>query len=166
MRCKSALTQTLAMVALLLVCSACGYQQPSSAPASPDTRAADENAIRAQALEWAKAAAAKDLEKTLSFYADDAAMFPPNVPIAATKEARRQLWSAFMATPGYALEIKTSKVEAARSGDLAYETGVYSLTLNDKKGKPATTNGKYVVVWKKQADSGWKAVADIFNADQ
>src|SRR5712691_6551412 len=105
------------MVALLMACSACGYQQkPSSAPAPPDTRAADGNAIRAQALEWAKAAAAKDLEKTLSFYADDAAMFPPNVPIAATKEARRQLWSAFMATPGYALEIKTSKVEAARSG--------------------------------------------------
>jgi len=168
MRRKSASIQTLAVVALLMVCSACGYQQkPSSAPAPPeDTRAADESAIRAQALEWAKAAAAKDLEKTLSFYADDAAMFPPNVPIAATKEARRQLWSAFMATPGYALEIKTSKVEAARSGDLAYETGVYSLTLNDKKGKPATTNGKYVVVWKKQADSGWKAVADIFNADQ
>src|SRR3989449_11698680 len=98
MRRKSASTQTLAGVALLMVCSACGYQQkPSSAPAPPeDTRAADESAIPAQALEGAEAAAARDLEKTLSFYADDAAMFSPNVPIAATTEARRQLWSAFM----------------------------------------------------------------------
>src|SRR5437879_11807362 len=112
MRRKSASTQTLAVVALLMVCSACGYQQkPSSAPAPPeDTRAADESAIRAQALEWAKAAAANDLEKTLSFYADDAAMFPPNVPIPCTKEARRQLCSTVMAAPGYALVSNLSKV--------------------------------------------------------
>jgi ketosteroid isomerase-like protein len=28
-----------------------------------------------------------------------------------------------------------------------------------------TEKGKYVTVYKKQADGGWKAVADIFNAD-
>jgi len=155
---------TLAL-ALLLLASAC-TQQPKPAAAPPDTRPADEKAIRALVADWATAAAAKDLEKTLSFYADDASMFPTNAPIASTKEARRQVWAAFMATPGYALAFGTTKVEAAKSSDLAYDTGTYSLTLNDKKGKPVTTKGKYVVVWKKDASGAWKVAADIFNADQ
>jgi ketosteroid isomerase-like protein len=32
-----------------------------------------------------------------------------------------------------------------------------------KKGKVADEKGKYVVVWKKQANGSWKAVADIDN---
>ncbi|MGH9863540.1 MAG: YybH family protein, partial [Candidatus Acidiferrales bacterium] len=59
----------------------------------------------------------------------------------------------------------STKVEVARSGDIAYELGTFELTGNDAKGKPQTTKGKYVVVRKKQAGS-WKAAADIFNADQ
>jgi len=70
-----------------------------------------------------------------------------------------------MASPGFALKFASTKIEVARSGDLAYEIGTYELTGNDAKGRPQTAKGKYVVVWKKQAGS-WKAAADIFNADQ
>ena len=97
----------------LIGCSAaCSYQQKQPAP---DTRAADERAIRAAAAEWAKVAAAKDLEKTLSFYAEDASMFPPNAPIATGKDQRRQVWSQFMALPGYGLKLETTRVEASKS---------------------------------------------------
>lgn len=129
-------------------------------------RAADERAIRALALDWAKAATEKDLDKTLSFYADDASAYPPNAAIATGKEARRKLWKDSFAIPGFALSIVTTKVEVARTGDLGYETGSFHLTTNDKNGKPIVTPGKYVVVWKKQADGTWKAVADIWNADK
>jgi ketosteroid isomerase-like protein len=40
------------------------------------------------------------------------------------------------------------------------------LTKNDAGGKPVTTKGKYVVVWKKQADGKWKVIEDIDNPDQ
>ncbi|HTA95878.1 MAG TPA: DUF4440 domain-containing protein, partial [Verrucomicrobiae bacterium] len=59
-----------------------------------------------------------------------------------------------------------SKVEVARSGDLAYDTGAYSFTRNDASGKPVTATGKYLVVWKKQADGKWKVIQDIDNRDQ
>ena len=155
----------IVLVALSALTIACGYQQkPAAQP--PDTRAADENAIRAAVVEWDKAAAAKDLEKTLSFYAPDAMMFPPGMPMLTAAEKRREGWSQMMALPGYALNFSTTKVEVARSGDIAYETGTYEFTTNDKKGKPSTAKGKYVVVWKKQADGQWKAGADIWNADQ
>lgn len=62
--------------------------------------------------------------------------------------------------PGFALTFTPSKIEVSRFGDLAYETGEYAMTLNDKKGKPQTVRAKYVVVWGKQADGNWKALVD------
>jgi hypothetical protein len=40
----------------------------------PDTRAADEAAIRALEIEWSKAAGAKDLDRSISYVADDTVM--------------------------------------------------------------------------------------------
>jgi hypothetical protein len=51
---------TASLVARAALASACNQ------PAQQDTRAAEEAAIRAASAEWAKVAAAKDLEKTLS----------------------------------------------------------------------------------------------------
>lgn len=126
----------------------------------------DERAIRDAATAWAKAASDKDLDKTVSFYADDAHMYPFNAPMTATKEDIRKVWTDLLSTPGGSLSVSTSKVEVAKSGDIAYETGTFELSQNDAQGQPAKTPGKYVVVWKKQAGGQWKAVADIFNTDK
>ena len=148
------------VVGLLTASTACQKAQP------PDTRAADEQAIRAAVADWSKAAEAKDLNKFVSFYAEDAAIFPQGMPIATGPAAIRETISKLMDMPGFALSFASAKVEVARMGDLAYEAGTYQLTLNDAKGKPAIEPGKYVVVWKKQPDGNWKVVADIFNSDQ
>jgi len=39
------------------------------------------------------------------------------------------------------------------------------MTTSDKKGKPQTAKAKYVVVWGKQADGTWKALADVRTPD-
>lgn len=132
----------------------------------PDARAADEAAIRAASREWSNAASARDLEKAVSFYAEDATYNPPGAPLAAGKDAIRKIWTNIVAIPGVNLRWESSKVEVARSGDLAYDTGAYTLTKNDASGKPVTTKGKYVVVWKNQADGKWKVIEDIDNPDQ
>jgi ketosteroid isomerase-like protein len=140
-------------------------QQTTQAPA-PDTRAADEAAIRAASAEWAKVAAAKDLEKTLSYYTDDASMFPPNAPVVTGPEARRKMWTALLAPAELVFSNAATKVEVARSGDIAYETGTFSESFKDHEGQPVKAEGKYVVVWKKQPTGQWKALVDIFNTDQ
>jgi ketosteroid isomerase-like protein len=56
-------------------------------------------------------------------------------------------------------------VEVARAGDMAYVLGTYQLTMTDPQGNPVNDHGKFVEVWKKQADGKWKAVADTFNSD-
>jgi len=145
------------VLALLLFTSACSRQ-------TPDTRAADEATIRDLDAQWSKTAAASDLDGTVSYYSDDASVLAPNAPIATGKQAIRAVWAALLG-PGASVSWQASKVEVARSSDLAYIAGTYILTMKDPLGNPMTDRGKFVEVWKKQADSKWKVVADIFNSD-
>lgn len=126
----------------------------------------DENNIRKTDTEWAHAAETKDLDKFVSFYADDASVLPFNAPIASGKEPIRQLWSQLMSKPGFGLSFTPTKVVVSKSGDMAYEIGTFDLKLNDPQGTATSTLGKYVVAWKKQPNHEWKAVADIFNTDK
>ena len=103
---------------------------------------------------------AKDLAQATSYYADTAEMFAPNAPAASGKDAVQKLCAGMLGLPGFALTFAPSKIEVSRSGDLAYETGEYGMTLNDKKGKPQTVKAKYVVVWGKQPGGNWKALVD------
>ncbi len=153
------LVTSLVLIGLTLAC-----QQPPP-PSPPDTRAADEGAIREADAAWSKAAAAKDVEAYVGFLAEDASVFPPNEPMQTGREAIGKSASEMMASPGLALSWQASKVEVSRGGDLAYSTGTYEVTMNDPKGKPVTDRGKYVTVWKKQTDGAWKVVADIYNSD-
>jgi|SRR5580704_11037617 uncharacterized protein (TIGR02246 family) len=129
-------------------------------------RAADEAAIRAASAAWSQAATAKDLDKAVSFYTDDALQFPNKAPAAKGKENIRKNWAPELAEPGPGLSWQTSSVEVARSGDIAYETGAYDFVTTDKKGKSTDEKGKYVVVWKKQTDNTWKVAVDTDNTDQ
>jgi uncharacterized protein (TIGR02246 family) len=150
---------SLVMIGLALAC------QPALPPSPPDTRAADERAVREADAACAKAAAPNNVEGYLSCFADDALSLPPNSPILTGKESIRKSLSEVMSTPGYALSWQVSKAEASRGGDLAYSMGTYEVTMNTPKGKPITDRGKYLTVWKKQPDGKWKAVADIYNSD-
>src|SRR5260370_1183035 len=53
----------------------------------PDTRADDEKAIREGEAQWAKEMAAKDVEKSVSHYADGASLLMPNMAIHTGKDA-------------------------------------------------------------------------------
>lgn len=128
-------------------------------------QSADEKKICDLEKAWSQAAGSKNLDKTVAFYAEDASMMPYNGPIATGTKAIRAGWQGLMATPGFGLSFGPTKVEVAKSGDLAYDMGTFELKENDAKGKPTTTVGKYVVVWRK-VKGEWKVVADIFNTDK
>lgn len=162
----SSLTKTHITIALVsfisVLCFSACQTQPTTAV---DTRAADETVVRNLDLEWSKAAGGKDVAKTVSFYADDANVMPPNSAVLTGQAPIRALWKGMLEAPGFSGGWKPTKVEVARSGDLAYVTGTYEFNETDANGKPMTDKGKYVEVWKKQADGSWKCVVDIFNTD-
>lgn len=146
-------------VALLVFALACQTQAP------PDTRAADESALKEADAQWSNAAGTRDVDKTVAFYADDAIVLPPNGPIVTKKEAIRNAWKDMITPAGSAISWKATKVEVARSGELGYLSGTYEFTMNDANGKPVEDRGKFVEVWKKQTDGAWKCVSDIWNSD-
>jgi ketosteroid isomerase-like protein len=128
-----------------------------------DTKA--EQALRDADAAWSKAAGSKDLDKTVSYYSEDATVLPPNAPAATTKEAIKKIWQDMLATPGFVISWKATKVEVAKSGDLGFVSGTYEVTMNDASGKPVNERGKYVEVWGKKTDGKWKCGTDTWNSD-
>ena len=102
-------------------------------------RAADEAAIRAASAAWSQAATAKDLDKSISFYADDALQLPNKAPAAKGKENIRKNWAPMLALPGPGLSWQTSSVEVARSGDIGRPGTSLRQSGAPSSGRPAIT---------------------------
>jgi len=134
---------------------------------APDTREADIQAVKDVEIAWAKDAALKDPAKFASYYsAVDAVGLFPNSPPVTGRDDLQGAWATMMADPNFALSFQGTQADASKGGDLVYTVGTYSLTMSDPKSKkPVTGKGKYMTVYKKQADGTWKAVADSINSD-
>ena len=58
-----------------------------------------------------------------------------------------------------------TRVEVAKSGDMAYVSGTYTFDFKDASGKTVKDRGKYLEVWERQPDGSWKCSADTWNSD-
>ncbi len=146
---------------LLIAC--CLLAACAHGPSAPAVDlAAEEKAILDLEAKWTTA---KDVDTWASYYAEDVVTLPPNAPAANGKAAARAALAPMFATPGFSLTFKATKVQVAQSGELAFSYGTYTMTMNDAKGAPTTDKGKYVTVYRKQADGSWKSIVDTFNSD-
>jgi uncharacterized protein (TIGR02246 family) len=126
---------------------------------------AEEKAIRDTEAEFAKAVATRDVEKVVAFYAEDAVVLSPGEAAATGKAAIRASFTQLLAMPDFELTWTPTKVEVAKSGDLAYDFGTNAMSHKDANGKVVSDHGKYTTVWRKGATGGWKAVVDTSNSD-
>jgi uncharacterized protein (TIGR02246 family) len=112
---------------------------------------------------WSLAAQDRDVDQALSYWADDAIVFPPGSPAMVGKAAIREFVVKSFQTPGFSISWKTTTVAVSRSGDVAYTTGTNRVTFSAPDGKLVTVEGKAVAVWRRQKDGAWKCVIDIWN---
>lgn len=151
---------------LLVTCVALSALLTSCTNSTPGTHDADVAALKDTEAAWVKDAATKDVQKWVAHYTDDAAVLLPDTPILTGKEAISGGLKPMLSDPNFALTFGATKVDVAKSGDLAYTRGTYSLTASNPKTKaPVTEKGKYLTVYRKQADGTWKAVEDTFMSD-
>jgi uncharacterized protein (TIGR02246 family) len=151
---------------LLLLCAALAALLTGCATTAPDTREADLKAIKDTETAWVSDAATKDPTKFAAHYSDDGSVLLPNEPIVTGKDNILAAVKPMMADPNFALQFQPTKADVAKSGELGYTQGTYTMTMTDPKTKqPMTDKGKYVTVYRKQADGSWKAVSDIINSD-
>jgi len=55
------------------------------------------------------------------------------------------------------------KAEVARSGELGWTWGKYIVQVTQEDGSETTGYGKYLNIWRKQADGSWKVAVDMGN---
>jgi uncharacterized protein (TIGR02246 family) len=113
--------------------------------------------------EWSRASQSRDLDRILSYWAEDAIVYPPGAPALVGKAAIREYVAKSLEIPGFAISWKTDHAVVSKSGDMAYGTGTNRVTFPGPDGKPITVDGKAVTVWRKQTDGSWKCVIDIWN---
>jgi len=147
-----------AATAIALMATACNQM--------PETHDADVKAIQDNEVQWNQDYASKDVDKITAHYTDDAVLMAPGMSATAGKDAIRNLGKHLFSDPAMSLKFHASRVEVAKSGDLAYTQGSYTMTMTDPQTKQVMNDhGSYVTTYRKQQDGTWKAVADIATSE-
>jgi len=123
------------------------------------------DALRAADAAWLKAYNTKDAGKAASFFDPQGSILVPNTPILTGKDAIAKFIANGVALQDYKLAWRPDKAGVADSGELGYTSGTYEMSFREASGKAVSDKGKYLMVWKKQADGEWKVLFDISNSD-
>jgi uncharacterized protein (TIGR02246 family) len=115
--------------------------------------------------EWSHVASTGDVEKTVSYWAEDAIVMSPGQPPLKGKKAIRQMVEESYRIPGFRISWQPQTVEVSKSGDMAYLIENSEVSFTDSTGKLITQNNKAVSIWRKQGDGSWKNVVDISTPD-
>jgi ketosteroid isomerase-like protein len=113
--------------------------------------------------DWAAAAATGDLERILSYWADDAIVLPPDQAALIGKAAIREFVRESLATPGFSITWEPEAATVGPACDLGYLVERNRLAFPDASGNVRTQHGKAVTVWRKDPSGAWKCVIDIWN---
>ncbi len=105
------------------------------------------------------------LDRVTAIYTEDASLMPPGEPALNGSEAIRQYWGRVM--DQYNLRYELGMDELEGRGDLAYQRGHFKLIASPKaKGAAAMSDqGKFVVVYRREATGAWGIVIDMYNSD-
>ncbi len=114
---------------------------------------------------WAQSVKDKDVEKMLSFWAEDAKVMSPNEAAVTGIEALRGMVERSMKIEGFELTWEPQEAYVSKSGDLGYVIIKNAMTMPIDTLAYTNRFNKGVEIWRKQEDGAWKNVIDISNSD-
>jgi len=100
----------------------------------------------------------------VSYFAEDGMMFGNDGSVTQGTEAIREAMEPAFANPDFSLRWEPVDADVSGADDLGYTHGTYTLTRKNAEGQRVSLYGRYVTIWKKQADGSWKVVLDIGTA--
>ncbi len=145
----------IAVVAVVCICAVVFLSNSVSAGIPENAKV-----LAALDSEWSKAATAGDVEKVVSFYAEDAVVYPPNAPMVTDRAAIKDAWAKMLADPKAKLSWSTTN--AGVDHNTGFTSGTYEVKGPDGA---VLEKGKYLCVWSKEKSGKWKAIHDMWNAD-
>lgn len=106
-----------------------------------------------------------DADGWAACFAGDGVQMPPNFGANAGKAAIERWSKGFLGL--FNCQFKLSVDEVQVIGEWAFECGRYDITLASKSGGSSMDdNGKYITIYQRQPDGGWKIARDIWNSDR
>ena len=144
---------TIAALALTVTVSACA----TGANQQEFTRA-DADAVRQSAADLTAAFNAKQVDKIVTFYADNSVFMPPNAPLMRGREPLQSFYTGMIERGASNLELTPEEVNG--HGPLAFESGSYSVTFD----KGTRDRGKYVRILRHTAGY-WRTEKTIWSSD-
>lgn len=128
--------------------------------------AAERTKLLRRDAEWAVAASeGRDIERILSYWTDDAVVFPPGLPAVVGKAALRQYVLSSVQIPGFKITWTSTDVTFSQDGNLAYLFSRNAVSMDAPDGTPTTTEGRAVTIWRRESDGEWRCAVDIWNAE-
>ena len=114
--------------------------------------------------QWTLGVNTGDSDLWISLWDDNGIKMPPDAPVIIGKEkigaGRRKGAEEFDAK----MEINPEEIRIA--GDFAFSRGTFTLSLTPKAGGGTIfMDGKFLTIFKRQADGSWKIFRDCYNSN-
>ncbi len=130
----------------------------------PFNAAIEQQKLLQRDAEWSSiAAAGKDVEKTISYWSDDAVIIPSGQPVVEGKAAIRAFVTSSFQIPGFKIRWQSEKPVFSPDGKLAYMRSNNSMTVPGPNGTPLTVPGRGITIWRLEPDGQWRCTMDIWN---
>jgi len=150
-------------------CAPKGETSVTDSAATATTPTVDVAAVR-QSIErsesvWADAVNRGDAATAASVYSEDAVSLMNGMPAMRGRQAIQEGMATMLKEMGLK-NAKATTTDVEVHGDVALEMGTYELTLRPPGAKADVVDkGKFIAVWKKQADGTWKIYRDAPSSD-
>lgn len=134
------------------------------APAAPDAAAVRESLLAADRA-FAAATAERGLEGWMSAFDTTGIQMEADRLFTPGLAAVRATMAPAFADTAWHLTWEPTMAFASAAGDLGYTLGTWRSSRAGPVGVAEEHTGKYVTIWRRQADGGWKVVFDGGNPD-
>jgi uncharacterized protein (TIGR02246 family) len=124
--------------------------------------ASTHDAIDAANASFAAAFNRGDATTAATFYAEDAAVFPPESSRIDGRAGIEAYWKG--AIDAGVTDVSLKAVEVTEAGDFAFEAGEASLSAPGVDGTKTVSAIKYIVIWKMNGGT-WQIYRDIWNGN-
>ena len=120
--------------------------------------------IRALRRMWVEAFNRRDLERAVSFYAEDAVELPLNgaPAVNGTAAIRESLRAMFAAGFG---ELKVQQTQVGYTEPLGVELATYSIKLPKEQAQALDEKGRLVATWRRGANGQFKVTISVWSRE-
>jgi uncharacterized protein (TIGR02246 family) len=137
--------------------------RPKSArKATPNRIVGAAATIRRIGDEWARHWNAGELEGVVAAYAEDAVYLPPHHEAVHGRDAIREYLKAPLGHGVSDLAFEVTYIK--QQGPVAWDVGMYRMTVPQTDGTKKEDQGKYLSVWRR-VGKNWLIAADAWSSD-